>query len=196
MSARHRNRRPPQSAGFSLVEVLVALIVFSVGLLGIAKMEALALSTTSTSSRRSIAALEASSLAASMHVNRGFWESAAASGIQVTMAGTTVTNLPGGAAPVCDYSGGGQPAACSAQGLAAFDLNAWAVTLSTVLPNDAATVQCNTTTPLECTIQIQWSEQATAMYSAQAQAASTAATETAGTAAAFQNPTYTLYVEP
>lgn len=99
-------------------------------------------------------------------------------------------------APVCDYSGGAKPAACSAQGLAAYDLQAWANALSLVLPNDAATVQCNASTPLECSIQIQWSEQAVALYSAQAQAASTATTETNGTSAAFQNPTYTLYVEP
>jgi type IV pilus assembly protein PilV len=196
VSTRHHLRSRTRSTGFSLVEVLVALVVFSVGLLGIAKMEALALATTATSSRRSIAALEASSLAASMHLNRGFWESAAASNIQITIAGTTVTNLPGGAAPVCDYSGGGPPAPCSAQGLAAYDLQAWANALFLVLPNDAATVQCNTSTPLECSIQIQWSEQAVALYSAQAQAASTATTETNGTSAAFQNPTYTLYVEP
>lgn len=193
MSGRPLLCRCARSAGFSLVEVLVALIIFSVGLLGIAKMEAMALSTTATSSRRSIAALEASSLANSMHLNRGFWESGAASGLQVTISGTTITNLPGGVAANCDFSAG---TPCSATGLAAYDINAWAVALSQVLPNDAATVQCNASTPLECSIQIQWSEQATALYSAQAKAASTAATETAGTAAAFQNPTYTLYVEP
>jgi type IV pilus assembly protein PilV len=192
------SRHPPtralaRSAGFSLVEVLVALLVLSVGLLGIAKMEALALSTTATSARRSIAALEASSLAASMHINRGFWESTGASGIQVNITGNTVTNPPGGAIPVCEYNSG---APCTSEGLAAYDLNAWATALQAALPNDVATVQCNTTTPLECSIQIQWSEQAVAMYSGQAQSASTATSETAGTTAAFENPTYTLYVQP
>jgi type IV pilus assembly protein PilV len=186
-------RRHARLAGFSLLEVLIALIVLSVGLLGIAKMEALALSTTATSSRRSIAALEASSLAASMHINRGFWESAAASGIQVTISGSTVSNPPGGATADCED---GKDAPCSAQQLAASDLTFWAAALAAALPSDAATVQCNTSTPLECSIQIQWSEQAVAMNSAQAQSASTPTNETAGTTAAFQNPTYTLYVEP
>jgi type IV pilus assembly protein PilV len=193
MSGHTLIRRHRRSVGFSLVEVLVALIVFSVGLLGIAKMEALALSTTATSSRRSIAALQASSLASSMHLNRGFWESTAASGIQVNITGNTVSNPPGGSTPDCDS---GAAAPCSAVNLAAYDLNAWAVALQAVLPNDVATVQCNASTPLECSITIQWSEQAVAMYSAQAQSASTATTETNGTSAAFQNPTYTLYVEP
>jgi type IV pilus assembly protein PilV len=189
-------RRQPRSAGFSLLEVLVALLVLSVGLLGIAKMEALALATTATSARRSIAALEASSLAASMHANRGFWESAGASGIQVGITGTTINNLPGGTAPDCKAGDPQYAGACTAAGLAAYDLNQWAGALNQALPNDVATVQCNTTTPLECSIQIQWSEQAVAMYSAQAQSASTAAAQNAGTTAAIENPTYTLYVQP
>jgi type IV pilus assembly protein PilV len=192
MSARPLIRRHPQAAGFSLLEVLVALLVLSVGLLGIAKMEALALATTATSSRRSIAALEASSLAATMHLNRGFWGSAA-SGLQITISGTTITNLPGGTVVDCDF---GAAAPCTDVGLAAYDLNQWATALSNVLPNDQATVQCNASTPLECEIQIQWSEQAVAMYSAQAQSASSTTSQNNGTTAAIENPTYTLYVQP
>lgn len=196
MTERPLSRRPAPSAGFSLLEVLIALLVLSVGLLGIAKMEALALATTATSSRRSIAALEASSLAASMHLNRGFWESGTASGIQVSITGATVTNPPGGAAVDCNSADGAYAGPCNDVGLAAYDLSQWATALSQALPNDVATVQCNATTPLECSIQIQWSEQAAAMYSGQAQSASTATTQNAGTTAAIENPTYTLYVQP
>lgn len=195
MSPRPKFKRRAPSAGFSLVEVLIALIVFSVGLLGIAKMEALALATTATSSRRSIAALEASSLASTMHMNRGFWGSGAASGLTVNITGSTVSNPPGGAIVSCDFNAG-SPAPCTNVGLASYDLNAWAVALAAVLPNDVATISCNGSTPLECSIQIQWSEQAVAMYSAQGQSASTPTTETSGTSAAIQNPTYVLYVEP
>ncbi len=67
----------PHSQGFSLVEVMVALVVLSIGLLGIAKMQALSLSSTTIASMRSLAALEASSLAAAMHENRGYWATAA-----------------------------------------------------------------------------------------------------------------------
>ena len=45
-SARRRSR------GFSLVEILVALIVSSIGLLGLAKMEALALASTDVAGTR------------------------------------------------------------------------------------------------------------------------------------------------
>ena len=58
--------------GFSLVEVLVALVVLGVGLLGIAKLQGASFSNTAIAARRSLAALEADSLAASMHVNRGY----------------------------------------------------------------------------------------------------------------------------
>lgn len=193
MSQRPNLRRATLSGGFSLVEVLIALIIFAVGLLGIAKMEAMALATTATSSRRAIAALEASSLANTMHLNRGFWGSGQASSLVVTITGSTVANPPGGTTPDCEV---GAAAPCGDVALAANDLNVWATGLQAMLPNDAATITCNATTPLECTIQIQWSEQGVALNSAQGLSASTPTSETAGTSAAFQNPTYTLYVEP
>src|ERR1700735_3101250 len=64
---------PARGRGFSLVEVMVALIIIAVGMLGIAKMQALALSTTESSGVRSLVAIEAASLAASMHANRDYW---------------------------------------------------------------------------------------------------------------------------
>lgn len=193
MSAHHLGRDRAQHSGFSLVEVLVALVIFSVGLLGIAKMEAMALATTATSSRRSIAALEAASLGNTMHLNRGFWGGGTASGVVINISGATVSNPPGGSTPDCEL---GSAAPCSDVALAAYDLNTWAAGLQQALPNDVATVQCNTSTPLECSIQIQWTEQAVAMYSGQGRSASTPTSETNGTSAAIQNPTYTLYVEP
>jgi type IV pilus assembly protein PilV len=192
MSARRGLAGRVRSRGFSLVEVLIALIVLSVGLLGIAKMEALALSSTSVASRRALAAVEAASLADSMHANRGYWGTAA--NVAITITGTTISNGPGAAGADC--SSGGANAPCSAANLASYDLQAWGNALSALLPGDQATVTCNTLTPLECAIQIQWSEQAIGMNNAQTQSTSTAAGETAGTSAAIQNTTYTLYVEP
>src|SRR6201987_2468405 len=71
----HMRLRPGRadSRGFSLVEVLVAVVVICTGLLGIAKLQALSLSNTSTARLRSLAALEAASLASAMHSNRQYW---------------------------------------------------------------------------------------------------------------------------
>ena len=54
-----RRSRPAQIRGFSLVEVMVAVVVICTGLLGIAKLQALSLSNTSTARLRSLAAMEA-----------------------------------------------------------------------------------------------------------------------------------------
>jgi type IV pilus assembly protein PilV len=68
-----------RAKGFTLTEVLVALIIIAIGALGIAKMQALALSSTGASRSRALAAIEASSLAAAMHANRAYWQNSSSS---------------------------------------------------------------------------------------------------------------------
>jgi type IV pilus assembly protein PilV len=168
--------------GFSLLEVLVALVVLSVGLLGIAKMQALALSSTTVASSRSLAAIEASSLADAMHANRAYWTSSSPVGTPITVAGTTVSSGPS-AATSC-------ATACTAAGLAGYDLQQWANALSALLPNDQATITCQGTTPVSCTIQITWSEKTVAINAQeQAQLSASGSVD-------INNPQYTLYVEP
>lgn len=170
--------------GFSLVEVLVALIVLSVGLLGIAKMQALALSSSSVAGRRALAALEVASLADSMHVNRAYW-GVTASGATFTITGSQVNTPPVAGLPICEW---GQPAApCDAPTLASYDLDDWASHLAQLLPGDQATIACNTNTPIECLITVSWSEQAVGLNNATAQTSA---------GSAITNNTYTLYVEP
>jgi type IV pilus modification protein PilV len=59
--------------GFSMVEVMVTVIVVVFGLLGLVKMQGLAISATANSSRRGLAAIEADSLANAMQVNHAYW---------------------------------------------------------------------------------------------------------------------------
>src|SRR5215471_3607666 len=66
-------RARARADGFSLVEVMVAVVIICVGLLGIAKMQALALSSTTTSRLRALAAIQAAGLASAMHSNREYW---------------------------------------------------------------------------------------------------------------------------
>ncbi len=190
--------RPRRNRGFSLIEVLVALIVLSVGLLGIAKMQALALASTSVAGMRSLAAVEADSIADAMHVNRGFWANSNASGLNVSIVGSTVAVTQAGPTtpPVLPEVDCQTNRPCNGPTIAGYDLQNWATALNKLLPGDQATISCNASDPIDCLITIQWSEQAIGMNSAQAQAASTAASQNAGTSAAIQNPTYVLYVEP
>ena len=172
--------------GFSLVEVMVALLVISVGLLGIAKMQALALSSTGTARTRSLAALEAAGLAATMHANRLYW---AGLGIPnpITVTGSTVAPLAGNAGDCTQ--GVGALAPCTPAELAAADLQEWANSINGVLPQATTTIVCTVpvATPT-CQITIAWTENAVA---ANKQEAAQAATP-----AAFQISNYVLYVEP
>jgi len=191
-----RELHASSSRGFTLTEVMVSVVVICVGLLGIAKMQALALNNTNTSRLRSLAAMEAASLAASMHSNREYWGSTAPASLtltQLTIASSdavlqsqATTDL-GNLTACVGTSGSG--AVCTAQQLAGYDVANWANDLNVLLPNVTATVLCPplaADTPLACTIQISWSEYAVAMTQQ----------ETAVTTGQFETPTYTLYVEP
>jgi type IV pilus assembly protein PilV len=170
---------PSSCRGFSLVEVLVALVVCSVGLLGLAKMESLALSSTGVASTRSIAALQAASLAAAMKSNGGYWASGLAPAVTtVTLATAAPTN------PDCTAAA---PGTCSPTQMAAYDLQQWAVALSEQqqLQGFFATITCSITGfPVTCTISLQWAENAVAVNNSQ------------NNMAAVTSAPYVLYVQP
>jgi type IV pilus assembly protein PilV len=186
-------KRMSQSQGFSLIEVMVALIVLSVGLLGIAKMQALSLSSTSIANKRSLAAIEAAALAAAMHENRGYWTSGDPFNATINVAGSTVSVVAGAGANLATSLAAGpdclSPAGpCSVTDVAAYDLKNWANALPSLLPNDTVAINCGAS-PVSCTINITWNENAVAINKQEAAAA-------AGATAAIQNPSYTLYVQP
>jgi type IV pilus assembly protein PilV len=173
---------------------MVALIVISIGLLGIAKMQAFAVSSTTVSRQRGLAAIAAASLASSMHANRAFWAArtvnfiATTSGATVTSADaglTTALATVGAAAP--NYCVASRTTACVPAQLAANDLSGWAKDISTLLPNATSRVSCVASVPVYCTIVVRWMESAVGMN---AQATDAAAD------AGFRVPDYTLYVEP
>jgi type IV pilus assembly protein PilV len=140
------NVKPPNptAAGFSLIEVMVALIVLSVGLLGVARLESLALSSTRVAGQRSIAAIEAASLADAMHENRGYWSGTDPAGATITIQGTTLS-YAGGAAALNSAAGTScknPPAFCSPAALAGFDLQQWANSLNSARQHDHDRVRC------------------------------------------------------
>ena len=178
-------RPGPRHSGFSLLEVMVALIVMSVGLLGIAKMQALALASTATARTRSLAALEAASLASTMRADRAYWAAVTADP-NVAITGTAVTAADAtllATSPACDSV----PNVCPASRIAARDLQEWATDLSQQIAGETAFINCtpSKTAPTACTINIQWKEKQIASNQQQAAAAQTPTPVT-----------YTLYVDP
>jgi type IV pilus assembly protein PilV len=193
---RNRSRSPQAAAarGFTLIEVLVALIITAIGLLGIAKIQALAYSATGTASLRSLVAIQAAGLASAMHANRAYWATGSApyaANTGFTITGTVISDntLNTTAFGATDCYLGGAAAPCGAATLAAFDLHTWATALNNMMRNSnpITTITCPTgSTPINCTIVVTWNEKSVAV-NAQAAAATTTATFA---------PTYTLYVQP
>jgi type IV pilus assembly protein PilV len=204
--------RYPSVRGFSLVEVMVAVVVICVGLLGVAKMQALSLSNANTSRQRSLAAIEAASLAAAMHSNREYWANVvgaysvtvnpAANPAVVSTDGVMAAQANpdlalGFASAACVGTSNGAPVCSNVTNpgeLAAFDLALWMSSLSALLPNPTATILCSNivaaNVPTSCTIQISWTETAVAMNQQEAQKQAASGTQQ------FEQPTYLLYVEP
>ena len=175
-----------RQSGFSLIEVMVALIIICVGLLGIAKLQALMLSNTGASRTRALAALEASSIAASMHADRDYWSSGtppATTTVTTTTNSITSTDPILQTAPGCLYGGSDAPCTSSAK-MAAFDLNNWMTDMGSVLPGSTASIVCATNAGVvTCTIGITWQE-------------NTVGSNTQEGTATFQNQSYQLVVNP
>lgn len=173
-----------RSRGFSLVEVMVALVVVSIGLLGLAKMESLALSSTSVAGSRALAAIEASSLASAMHANPGYWAAGVAPASTTVYYDSTptlqISDTGLATAATCYTAGSGS---CTPAQMAAYDVQQWANDLKSVLPAPFATITCSTAGfPVTCTVTIQWAENAVAGNAQQT--------------VALAAPTYTLFVQP
>jgi type IV pilus assembly protein PilV len=199
--------------GFSLVEIMVAVVVICVGLLGIAKMQALAVSSTTGARLRAMAAFQAASLASAMHSNRAYWASAAAvanSPVTInlpTAPNTAVTITPAGFAQVdtlCIATAAGAVPACPTVALlAGFDVQRWGEALvplpggGSLLPNLQAQITCQgAVQPPSCIIQMRWTEQTGTINSSEQSLAIVDPTMTANCPTGNNCDYYTLYVEP
>lgn len=148
MKARRNNR------GFSLIEVMVALLIFSLGLMGMAGLMVLSVKTNQSAYLRTQASFLAQAMADRIRANIGRVNDYNGSYSQAT-AGT-------------DPCAGG--AACSPATLVARDRAVWSQQLVDSLPNPTATVACvgavmGTATHVGaapynglCTLTIQWNE--------------------------------------
>jgi type IV pilus assembly protein PilV len=168
--------------GFALFEVLVSLVLVAVGLLGVAKMQVLALKGTQNSGKRTLVALSAASLGAVLHGNKAYWNSGMAKDVSVTIANGKAVITGVGAEPASQCASA--TSKCSAAELAAHDVRTWADNLLSQVPGfSGATIALrNTPAPVAATISVNWTE-------------AYAAGNTVGVQAPSEQ-SYTLYVQP
>jgi len=114
-----RTLQRPGQAGFTMVEVLVALVVLTIGLLGIAGLLLKSLQSGRTATYRTQAVNLTGDLADRIRMNR------TATGAYGTLFGDVDVEVP-----ACDTTGG-----CSDADLAATDLSRWKARLGELLPN-------------------------------------------------------------
>ncbi len=130
--------KPPcvnKTAGFTLLEVLIAIFIFSIGLLGVASMMSVAIRNNHNGYLRTQANFLLNSMIDRMHVNQvGLWTNKYDS-----------INVTGGALPLGGLGCDSLSSTCDASQLADRDAAAWAVSIGQLLPPGAqGSVQCNT----------------------------------------------------
>ena len=131
------NNRPSRQLGFSLIEVLIAMLVLAIGLLGMAQMQASGLRSTHGAYLRTQATLLAGDMLDSMRANMTV---ARAGGYDVAFGGA--------------LGGGAQ---------ADLDVIAWKANLRALLPNGDGQITTVTpagataATPSDVTVAVRWS---------------------------------------
>lgn len=126
-------RAPARQAGFTLVEVLVTLVVFAFGMLGVAGLQVISLANMDSAQHRSVASLKAGEMAERMRANPG-----------LKYHGVTGAD---NACRTAHYSSRNEtPDDCTPAEMAADDLWDWQTELAAVLPSGTGTV-CYDSTP-------------------------------------------------
>lgn len=128
-----------RTSGFSLIEVLVALLVLSIGLLGLAALQVTGIRFNHQSYQRTQATVLIYEIVDRMRAN----PQALGSYVIAIGAGTPT------AATNCDT------ASCSITDLATYDLNRWRTAINTAIGSQASSIQQNGAL---FTITIQWTE--------------------------------------
>jgi type IV pilus assembly protein PilV len=118
-----------QASGFTIIEVAVAMLILSVGLLGVAGLQATGMQSAYQSHQRAVAMTQARDLADRMRSNTA--------GVRAAEYIKTIpTAKP---SPDCESAA----STCSAAQLAASDLYNWASMTGELLPSGQGAVACN-----------------------------------------------------
>ena len=141
----HEKPSPSRTDGFSLLESLIALVVFSIGFLALTLLMHTSLQNTNSAFYRSVATEQAYDMADRIRANRG-------------AAGVTVVNYGGveatSANPGCIVAG------CTPLQLAQYDGWHWNQTNKLVLPSGGGSIVVNDTTGA-VTVTVSWDDNRT-----------------------------------
>lgn len=165
---------PQRMRGFTLLEVLVALVVLSIGVLGLAAMQASALSSTHGSQLESMVAIQARSLADAMTADPDYWNNNTPT---FTVTGTP-NNLTWTGNPPTQTTSCLNNACTTPSDMAGYDVQQWANQLLTQVPGATAKIACIGSAPIGCSINITWPEKAAAALNGGTQNSAAAATTT------------------
>lgn len=186
------SKHSSDSTGFTLIEVLVSLIIISLGILGVTGMLLKGVNNAKTANMRTLAALQAGSLASAMTANPGFWKSNTSPiSVNVSATGTpTVSGMTLGNASDCVFTSG-TATNCTPAQIAGSDMRNWLNSINVTLANAGAQLNCTAylnpnARPVSCDIAITWHEHF--VDSSKTQASDSAATS--------GDRSYILHFEP
>lgn len=150
LKTRHTSRANPQKThhGVGLIEVMVALFVLSVGLLGVAGLQTQGIRAGQAATFRNVAVFKANEIMERIRAN-----SAGVVNYAVDLGGT-------GTDKGCDDYNGGTASECNAADMAGHDVKRWKDSLDVSFPEngDASIVVVGAAAPRTITVTITWSE--------------------------------------
>ena len=155
----HNTKIFPIVRGFSLLEVLIALVVLSVGLLGLAALQAEGLRGSSTAQNRFQAIRLASDIAARIRANEDAIDISSVSGPYAYEIAKTTSAASGASHGCADIGSGTKANACTPANMAAFDLFEWRRDLAESLPNGTGSIDITVgNSIITAAVLVEWTE--------------------------------------
>jgi len=145
--------------GFSLLEVLIALVVLSVGLLGLAALQAEGLRGSSTAHNRFQAIRLAADIAARIRANEDAIDINSENGPYSYEIAKTDSATSGASHGCADVGSVTTANTCTAENMAAFDLFEWRRDLAESLPNGSGSVDISVgNSIITADVLVEWTE--------------------------------------